>query len=197
MRSLFLERPTFLHRAPAWAKLAGLSIVGTLLFAVDDLAVLAACFAAALALFASLGREAWRGQAGLRGLAVVLALVLAFHIAMGTWLMGVQTALLFAALALLGLALTLTTRFTDLLAVVEAVLSPLRVFGLRTGRIALAFALMLRFIEVFFLHWQQLDEACRARSGRPGGLRLLAPLVLQAFGTAERVGDALSARLGR
>lgn len=197
MRSLFLERPTWLHAVPAWAKLAVLSLAGTLLFATLNLAVLAACCAAAVLLFASLGREARRAQLGLRGLAVVLALVLAFHLAMGTWQLGAQAALRLAALALLGLALTLTTRFSDLLDVIEALLAPLGRLGLRPQRIALAFALMLRFIEVFFLHWQQLDEACRARSGRPGGLRLLSPLVVLAFATAERVGDALSARLGR
>ena len=62
---------------------------------------------------------------------------------------------------------------------------------------ALAFGLMLRFIELFFLRWQQLDEACRASSGKPGGFRLLPLLAIQVLATAERVGDALSARVGR
>ncbi len=55
---------------------------------------------------------------------------------------------------------------------------------------------MLRFVEVFFLQWQRLDEAHQARSGQSGGVRLLAPLALHVLATAERVGDSLTARLG-
>ncbi len=192
MRSLYRERRTWLHAAPAWLKLTGLSAAGTLLFAVGSVAWLAAMFAAAAVSYASL-RPGWRG---LRGLTVVLALIVAFHIALGTGPAGLLAALRLAALALLGLALTLTTRSDEMLAVAETLLAPSRRLGLRPDRLALAFALMLRFTEVFFLQWQRLDEAHRARSFRPGGWRLLAPLVLQVFASAERVADALAARLG-
>lgn len=193
MRSLYRERRTWLHAAPAWLKLAVLSAAGTLLFAFDGLAWLAAVFAAAALAYASL-RPGWRG---LRGLAVVLAMIVAFHVALGTGLAGLQAALRLAALALLGLAFSLTTRSDQVIAVAETLLAPTRRLGLRPDRLALAFALMLRFTEAFFLQWQRLDEAHRARSFRPGGWRLLAPLVLHVFATAERVADALSARLGR
>jgi len=55
---------------------------------------------------------------------------------------------------------------------------------------------MLRFAENFYAQWQRLDDAHRARSGRSGGWRLLAPLTIRALQTAERVADALAARLG-
>lgn len=93
--------------------------------------------------------------------------------------------------------LTLTTRFEDLLAVLEAVLHPLQRFGVPTERIALGLGLMLRFAENFYVQWQRLDDAYRVRTGHGGGLRLLAPLTIRTLQTAERVADALAARLGR
>jgi biotin transport system permease protein len=152
---------------------------------------------AAATLYASLRAAAWRLLPTLRGFTLVLALVVLFHVFTDSWRIGIEAALRLGSLTLLGLMLTLSTRFDELLAVAETVLSPLRVLGLRTDRLALAFGLMLRFIEIFFLKWRQLDEACRARSGKAGGMRLLAPLALQALASAERVGEALSARLGR
>jgi len=47
------------------------------------------------------------------------------------------------------------------------------------------------------VQWQRLDDAYRARAGHGGGLRLLAPLTIRTLQTAERVADALAARLGR
>ena len=92
--------------------------------------------------------------------------------------------------------LTLTTRFDDLLRVLEILLSPLQRLGVPTERIALGIGLMLRFAENFVAQWQRLDDAHRARSGRHGNWRLLAPLAVRALQSAERVADALAARLG-
>jgi biotin transport system permease protein len=197
MRSFYLERPGWLHRLPAWLKLAVLSVAGTVLFLTADIAILAAVALAVLALYLSLGRQAVKALGAFRGLAVALALILLFHALVGSWRDGLVTVLRLGSLSALGMALTLTTRFDDLLAVAETALRPLRPFGVPTERLALAFGLMLRFIEAFFAQWQRLDEAHRARSGRPGGWRLLAPLAIQALAAADRTAEALSARLGR
>ena len=197
MRSFYMEQPTWLHRVPASAKLAAIAAAGTLLFLGDSLSVTITVAAIAGALAASLGPGTRRCFSALRGLLVVLALVVLFHSVTGSWERGVEAALRIAALFLLAVMLSLSTSFDALLGVAEAVLRPLHVFGLRPERLALALGLMLRFIEVFFLQWQRLDEAFRARSGRAGGVRILAPLAIQALGTALRVGEALSARLGR
>lgn len=196
MRSFYLERRTWLHGVPAWVKLAVLSATGTILFAGGP-ALTAGAAITVIILYATLGTAAWRSLATLRRLAVVLVLLFLFHAVTGSLRTGLETTLRLAALAVLGLMLTLSTRFDDLLMVAERVLAPLRVLGLSADRPALAFGLMLRFIEIFFLKWQQLDEAYRARGGKAGRWRLLAPLALQVLATAERVGEALSARQGR
>ena len=90
----------------------------------------------------------------------------------------------------------MTTRSGDLVDVLEWLLAPLRPFGVQPARLSLQLALMLRFTEHFFVQWQKLDDAHRLRTGRAGGLRLIAPLTVQMLQTARRVGDALFVRLG-
>lgn len=197
MRSLYSEHPTWLHRVPAGAKLLVLALLGTGLFLVQHLGVLAVAASVCVLGFASLGRA----TAGVRKLvlSIVLgaALVALFHAALGQALWGLTSALRLSSVALLGTALTLTTTPSDLLAVLERLLSPLARLGVRVDLLALQLALMLRFTEHFFVLWKRLDEAHRLRTGRAGGLRLLAPLIIQTLMAARRVADTLQVRLGR
>jgi biotin transport system permease protein len=197
MRSLYSEQQTWMHAIAAWVKLAVLSVCGTLLVLVDRPVHLAIACAVVLLIFASLGRPAWRRVRMLVGVAIAGGLIVGFHWALGTTPLGVASALRLASAATLALMLTLTTRFEDLLVVLETLMHPLRRFGVPTERIALGLGLMLRFAENFYVQWQRLDDAYRVRSGHGGGLRLLAPLTIRTLQTAERVADALAARLGR
>lgn len=197
MRSLYAEQRTWLHGVRASVKLATLALAGTLLVLTSRPLLLAGALAIALLLFASLGRAALARTSALRGLLVGAGLIIAFHWVLGSTLLGVASALRLGAAALLALMLTLTTRFEDLLSVLEKLLSPLRFFGVPVDRVALGMGLVLRFTEDFHAQWQRLDDAYRARTGRSGRLRLLAPLTIRALMTAERVADALAARLGR
>jgi biotin transport system permease protein len=194
--SLYAAQPTWLHRVPAGPKLAVLCILGTALLLVGDLAWLTAGCALAIALFASLGMPAWRSVRRLRSVLVMAVLIAAFHAWMGSPALGAASALRLVTGIVLATMLTLTTRFDALLDVLEAVLRPLQSLGVPTARLAMALALVLRFIDVFHGQWQRLDDAHRARTGRAGGLRLLAPLTLRTLQTADRVADALAARLG-
>lgn len=197
MRSLYSAQSTWMHAVPAWVKLAVLSVSGTMLVLVERPVYLLAACALALLVFASLGAPAWRRVRMLGGVAIAGGLIAVFHWALGTTVQGVVSALRLASAATLALMLTLTTRFEDLLAVIEAVMRPLQRFGVPTERVALGLGLMLRFAENFYVQWQRLDDAHRARTGRGGGLRLLAPLTIRTLQTADRVADALAARLGK
>jgi biotin transport system permease protein len=196
MRSLYSPRRTWLHAVPAWIKLMVLSIAGTALVLFGTLPHIAIAAATVLALFLSLGPAGWRQWRMLRGLLIAAALIAGFHWLMGNPVIGLISALRIMAASMLALMLTITTRFDDLLTVLEYILSPLRRFGVPVERIALGIGLTLRFAENFYAQWQRLDDAHRARTGRSGGLRLLAPLAIRALQTAERVADALAARLG-
>jgi biotin transport system permease protein len=99
--------------------------------------------------------------------------------------------------SLMGTALTLTTRYSDLLHVFERVLSPLKRIGISSEQLALQLALMLRFTEHFFVMWRRLDDAHKLRTGKSGGFKILAPLTIQMLVAARRVADALELRLKR
>jgi biotin transport system permease protein len=195
--SLYASRSTWLHRVAAAPKLAALCVLGTSLVLVRDPAWLLGGCALATALFASLGRPAWQAARRLRGVVILAVLIAAFHAWLGSPALGAASALRLVTGILLATMLTLTTRFDDLLDVLESVLQPLQRLGVPTQRLSLALALVLRFIDVFHGQWQRLDDAHRARTGRAGGFRLLAPLTLRTLQTADRVADALAARLGR
>lgn len=90
---------------------------------------------------------------------------------------------------------TMTTGLAPMIRVVEWLLRPLAPV-LPPRRLALAIALVIRFIPVLGQHADRLAEAWRARSPRPARWRLLPPLALSAIDEAERVAEALRARGG-
>jgi biotin transport system permease protein len=112
-------------------------------------------------------------------------------------MVGTVSVLRLLSTTLMGIALTLTTRHTDLLEVLEWLLSPLRFLGLRPERLSLQVALMLRFTEHFFIVWRRLDDAHRLRTGKAGGFKILAPLTIQMLIAARRVADTLHMRFRR
>ena len=196
MGSLYSEYTTWLHGWRAGAKLLALALLGTLLFALRQPWMLAAAAVLCAALYASLGAATRAARRLMVSVLVGAALVAVFHAAMGHWALAATSALRLACAASLGVALTVTTRSGDLVDVLEWLLAPLRPFGVQPARLSLQLALMLRFTEHFFVQWQKLDDAHRLRTGRAGGLCLIAPLTVQMLQTARRVGDALFVRLG-
>ena len=197
MGSLYSEHRTWLHAVPAGLKLLILAVMGAALFFTDRVAVLLPSTLLCVVMFASLGRASWRASKLWVSLLVACLLVLGFHALMQHLMLGVTSALRLLSTALMGVALTLTTRYSDLLDVLERWLAPLKHVGIRVDRLALQLALMLRFVDHFFVLWQRLDDAHRVRTGRAGGVRLLAPLTIQMLRSARRVADTLELRLGQ
>ena len=197
MGSLYSEQHTWLHSIPAGVKLLVLALLGTGLFLTEQLAVLAVTTAVCMAVYASLGRASLRAKPLLIGMLVASALVASFHLFMQHPGLAGITVMRLVSATLMGIALTLTTRYSDLLQVLEWVLSPLQRIGVKTESIALQLALMLRFTEHFFILWRRLDDAHRLRTGKAGGFKILAPLTLQMLMAARRVADSLHLRLRR
>jgi biotin transport system permease protein len=131
------------------------------------------------------------------GLVFASVLIGLFHIYMQQPMVGASSVLRLLSTTLMGIALTLTTRYTDLLNVFEWLLAPLRLVGVQPERLSLQVALMLRFTEHFFVLWRRLDDAHRLRTGRAGGFKILAPLTIQMLVTARRVADTLHVRFRR
>jgi len=195
MGSLYSEHRTWLHAVPAAAKLLLFALLGTLQYFLQGPALWTSAGLCVL-LFASLGRASYPARKLVLAVLVAGLLILGFHTFMQQAQLGVTSGLRLLSASLLGIALTLTTRSGELLDVFERWLQPLQRLGLRTERFALQLAMMLRFTEHFFVLWKRLDDAHRVRTGKPGGLRLLAPLTIQMLQAARRVADTLELRLG-
>lgn len=196
MGSLYSEHQTWLHRVPAYIKLLIFVTLGTAQFLMSDPTRLTVSALGCCLLLASLGRASKPARKLLISILLAGLMVLAFHAYMGQPIVGMVSALRLFSASVLGISLTLTTRSKELLSVFERLLSPLGRIGIRTERLALQLAMMLRFTEHFFVVWKRLNDAHRIRTGKSGGLRILAPLTIQMLLCARRVGDTLELRQG-
>jgi biotin transport system permease protein len=194
MGSLYSDQHTWLHGVPAGMKLAFLALLGTAVFLTSDLLGLLATTTGCVCIFASLGRESLRAKPVLLGLLFASVLIGVFHGSMQQPMVGAISVLRLLSTTLMGIALTLTTRYTDLLMVFEWLLAPLRHVGVQPERLSMQVALMLRFTEHFFVVWRRLDDAHRLRTGKAGGFKILAPLTIQMLVAARRVADTLHLR---
>ncbi|RGE40609.1 energy-coupling factor transporter transmembrane protein EcfT [Comamonas testosteroni] len=196
MGSLYSEFPTWLHRWRAGFKLLLLALFGTLLFLIASPIWLAGCGLVCLCLWFSLGQATQIARRLMRSVIIAALLVAGFHVFMGNRELAAVSALRLICASTLGIALTITTRPSDLVEVLEWLLWPFARLGLPVERVAMQIALMLRFTEHFFVQWKKLDDAHRLRTGKSGGLRLIAPLTILMLQATRRVADALWARLG-
>lgn len=194
MIQLYRPGSSLVHRAPAGLKLALLAAVALLLSLVPLTAVsvaVALVCACALFLLARFSpriviEELWR----MRWLVFVLGVALAVLVSpLTAWISTgrVVTILLTASL------LTLTTRMSDLLAVLHRLLSPLRRLGVDADAVAMTLSLTLTMIPVVAGFADRVRDAQRARGVRLG-VRAAVPLLVLALRHADDVGDALAAR---
>lgn len=192
--SLYWPGGSWLHRAPAGAKLLGMLVGATLVVAVNRPAVSASVLVAVVVTVVAVGvpvRVVWR-QA--RPLVVVIALVTAFQVVVGRPEEGVLAAARLLAAAALALAVTLTTRFTEMVDWLERFLRLCRVAPARVFRVGLTVGLALRSLDHLGIVAQRVLDARRAR-GLGRNLRAFAvPTVVAAARFAHGVGEALDAR---
>ncbi|MBS8228821.1 energy-coupling factor transporter transmembrane component T family protein [Vannielia litorea] len=189
---------TVFHRVPAGVKLGLLCVATTGLFLLGSLAGQLAALGLVAALYALPGaRFARAGLAALRPVALFAALIAVWHLATGTVAEGAVIVLRLVSAVALANLVTMTTRLSDMLAVLHGLTAPLRRLGLRTRPLELAISLVIRFIPVLSAKGAALAESYRARSPRRRpGWRIAAPLAGVALDDAERVAEALRARGG-
>lgn len=188
---------TVWHGARAGVKLALLCGYTVVLFWLDD------PLSMAVAALLPAGLIARGGPIFARHAARMLRPLWPFLLILGLWhwwtddlAQGLTIALrLIAAVAAANLV-TMTTRLSDMLAVIERLLAPLARLGLPPRRVALVFALVIRFIPVLSDRMTRIAEAFAARSRRKPRWRVLVPATLAALDDADHVAEALRARGG-
>lgn len=196
MISLYLPERTWLHTVPAGWKLLALALISLIAAPLDSLLVMAGLLLAVLMLYVSLGKAALRQIALLRPLWPLFLILLVFHWWSGDILAGVLVLARILAMVLLANAVTMTTRMDAMMNAVEPLLRPLALFGLSPRAIALAVAMMIRFVPLLFALWEALNDSWRARTGKRGGWRLLAPFCIQTLRLSHHTAEALAARGG-
>ena len=187
---------TRLHRLRAGTKLAALAVFTFALFWTQSPVALGVALLLVAAISLTGGAAfARHGLRMLRPLWPFVAVVAAWHLWTDDLTAGVVVLLRMVAAVAAANLVTMTTRLSDMITVLERLAHPLSPI-LPPRRLALAIALVIRFIPVLSERTAQLSQAYRARSGRAPGWRLFAPAALAALDDAENVACALRARGG-
>ncbi len=187
---------TWAHRLPAGAKLAALAAVTTGLFLLTSPWALVGSFTVAVVLYLTGGgRFALTGLRQLAPLWPFVVIVGLWHLWTGDMTGGAVILLRMVTAVALANFVTMTTRLSDMLAVFERLARPLAPI-LPPRRLALAFALVIRFIPVMLERMGQIRQSWSARSPRRPRWRVMVPATLAALDDADRVAEALRARGG-
>lgn len=197
MISLTSPVETRAHGWPAGAKLAALCIATMLLFGFQSLGWHLAFFATMLTVYALPGQKFLRTGLGLLWMLwPFVGLIVLWHLFTDDLAAGLVIVL--RMLTAVGLAnlVTTTTRLTDMMAVVQFVLTPLRRLGVNTRAVELGMAMVLRFTPALVGKGRLLVLAWRARSRRKPGWRLVVPFAVLALDDAEHLAEALRSRGG-
>ncbi|CAB3676861.1 energy-coupling factor transporter transmembrane component T family protein [Achromobacter pestifer] len=195
MEPLYVAGQTPLHRLPAWLKLAALIAAGAGLFMLRDPRWLALAFAVAAGLVWSTGVAAAAVWRQLQGLIWVLLAVALFTGGFQGWVEALAVVLRVGAMVGLALAVTLSTRTSDLIGVCERALIPFERIGLvDASKVALALALALRFIPEIWRNFQEIREAQAARGLGAHPIALIVPLIVLTLKRAQEVAEAIDAR---
>jgi biotin transport system permease protein len=187
---------TPLHRLPAGGKLAALAGFTVILFALKTPIATALALATVVTLHLPWGTAfAIHAARMLRPLWPFAAVILAWHLWTGDLRGGAVILLRMVAAVAAANLVTMTTRLSDMLSVFETLARPLAPV-LPPRRLALAFALVIRFIPRLGDRMAQITEGFRARSPRRPGWRVLVPATLAALDDADHAAEALRARGG-
>lgn len=186
---------TWAHRLPVGGKLAALAGATVILFALTSPIHLAGTALATAALIGSGGRAfARESVAMLRPLIPFIAIVALWHL----WLRdpgGVSILLRMVTAVALANFVTMTSRLSDVIAVLQTALRPLS-WLMPAKALALAMALVIRFVPTMLARHAQITEGWRARSHRRPSWRTLLPTTLATLDDADRVAEAIRARGG-
>jgi biotin transport system permease protein len=188
---------TWAHRVRPGVKLALLAVWTLGIFWLQSPLTMAMAFAAVLGLVATGGGTFLAASiASLRPLWPFFVLVGLWHLWIDDAPGGVVILLRLVAAVMAANFVTMTTRLSDMIAVIERLARPLARLGLSPKVLALSMALVIRFVPVMGERLDQITEAWCARARRKPRWRVLVPATLAALDDADHVAEALRARGG-
>lgn len=184
------------HRIAPAPKLLALVALTALAMMLDRPLPLAGLLAVVAAGYAAGGRRFLRhGLRVTRPLLPLVLVLLAWHLILRAPEAGLVMCLRIAVAMGAANLVTMTTRLDAMIALVTRLARPLSPV-LPPKALALAIALMIRFMPVMAARHETARLAWRARSARRPGWRVLPPVLLGTLDDADRVAEALRARGG-
>jgi biotin transport system permease protein len=188
---------TWLHRVPAGLKLALLCATTIVLFQLDALPILAGVLAIVGGVYLGFGWMFFRyGLQMLRPLLPFVVVVGLWHLWIDDVPGGLAVILRFFTAVAIANLVTMTTRLSDMISVIEGVAQSFAWLGIKPRAVALSIALTIRFIPVLGQKIELINAAWKARSTRRSRWRIFIPVILAVLDDATHVADALRARGG-
>ncbi len=185
------------HRVPVVFKFIAVCLCSLLLFVFDDLWVQMAALICVVALYSMGGMPFMQaGFLRIKFLWLIVLFIILLHALTGTPAQGLGIALRLISIVALSNLMTMTSRLSDLLAMLHSALLPLRALNINTRPVELAIALVIRFTPVLISKSTLLSNSWRMRSAKRPGWRIVFPISLAAIDDAEQVAQALKARGG-
>jgi biotin transport system permease protein len=185
---------TWLHSVPAGLKLLALLAAATFFLTQSAWWMFALAIAAVLCAYTLLGRQALKRLTHLRPLVPLLAVIYLLQWYMEGHNQAAVSAGRLLLMILLADLVTMTTTVQEMLDAIAPVLRPLERFGIDSRKLALAIALVIRFVPVLFDLWTRRREAWQARTARRISPMLIKAFVIDTFRMADHVAEALDAR---
>lgn len=185
---------SWLHRAPAGAKLAGLVVGAAALAAIGGAVASSVAAAGVLGTLVLAGAPVGLVWRQVRPILVGAAVVVGFQVLLGRTEAGLVAGTRILAVAALAIAVTLTTSHAEMLGWLERTLRRVGVRPAARFRVALTIGIALRSIDHLGVVAERVLDARRAR-GLGRSLRAFAvPTATSAAMFAHGVGEALEAR---
>lgn len=194
MLPLYIHRTSPIHKLPAGAKLLVSLIAGGLLFFVGKIWLLALILALICALYRLAELPARTILKALRPVLIIGAIIFGVQLFLAGPEEAARVVLRLMSLILLTSLVTLTTRFSDMLATLTRTARPFAALGLSPPKFALAAALVIRFIPTLLSDLAEIRQARLARGA--SGLRSFGPgpLIIKILRMTDALAAAIAAR---
>lgn len=186
-----------------------LLLLGTMLFFISSLPVLAGCLLLTVALYRVADIDARTLWTHFYPVAWLLLFVFVGQIIFNHWSSALAVVLRLIVLVLLATLVTLTTRTSDMMDTIVVVLRPVLSRGgrdkkgrglfstrldLSPEKLSLMLMLTIRYIPMLFQQYMELRNAQRARGVNPGSVTLILPLLIRALRLTDQLAEAIDAR---
>lgn len=194
MLGLYVDTKSPIHELCAGVKLVCLVVAGTAVFLTERWDHLFIALGAVGLLYLIARIPCGIAWTQVRPLFPLLAIIFIFQALFDHWAVGVTLVTRFLILILLASLLTLTTRVSETIEVIEKAMRPFKRFGVNPAKVSLAISLSIRFLPLIAQKFDEVREAQKARGLGGSVVATAIPLIVRTLRMANDIAEALEAR---